>query len=120
MVSGGNLYELISNGNREAGKLREMLGKAGFTGDKLKELVAPIEPLRLAHRYDKKNTWLYTADHDQVVPPQHAEALRKAAGLDSDHQLMLPADHYTGIIYVPLVVQDIAKKIREELASREK
>ena len=120
MVAGGNLYELISNGNREAGKLREMLEKVGYTGDKLKQLVAPIEPLRLAHRYDKKNTWLYTASRDQVVPPQHAEALRIAAGLDRDHELMLIADHYTGIIYVPLIVTDIVKKIREELADREK
>lgn len=120
MVSGGNLYELISKGNREAAEMREKLAAAGFSGEKLKALVAPIEPLRLAHRYDKKNTWLYTADRDQIVPPEHAEALRKAAGLDPDHQLMLPANHYTGIIYVPLIVRDIARKIREELASRDK
>jgi hypothetical protein len=75
--------------------------------------------LRLAHRYDKRNVWLYTASQDQIVPPEHAEALRKAAGLEPDHQLMLPANHYTGIIYVPIIVQDIAKKIRHELASRE-
>ena len=78
----------------------------------------PIEPTRLAHRYDKKNVWLYTASRDQVVPPRHAEALRQAAGLGEDHQLMLFADHYTGIIYVPLIVTDIAKKIRDELSSR--
>lgn len=119
MVSGGNLYELITNGNREAAEMREMLKKGGYTGDKLKELVAPIEPLRVAHRYDKKNTWLYTASRDQIVPPKHAEALRVAAGLDADHQLMLSADHYTGIIYVPIIVQDIVRKIREELASRD-
>lgn len=120
MVSGGNLYELITKGNREAAEMREKLAAAGYEGDKLKALVAPIEPLRLAHRYDKKNTWLYTADRDQIVPPEHAEALRKAAGLDPGQQLMLPANHYTGIIYVPLIVKDIARKIRDELESREK
>ena len=118
MVSGGNLFELVSNGNREAGKLRDKLAEAGFTGDKLKQLLAPIEPLRLAHRYDAKNTWLYTANRDQVVPPRHAEELRIAGGIDKDHEMILFADHYTGIVYVPVIVADIAKKIREELSVR--
>jgi hypothetical protein len=112
------LYEVIQNGQREAGNMREMLAKGGYTGEKLRELVAPIEPLRLAHRYDRKNTWMYTANRDQVIPPHHAEELRKAAGLDQDHEMILLADHYTGIIYVPIIVADIAKKIREELSAR--
>ena len=120
MVAGGNLYELVTNGNREAGKMRDDLATAGFTGDKLKQLFASIEPLRLAHRYDRKNTWLYTANRDQVVPPQHATELRKAAGLPEDHEMILFADHYSGIIYVPIIVADIAKKIRTELASRDR
>ena len=118
MVAGGNLYELVTNGNREAGKMRDDLAQAGFTGEKLKQLFAGIEPLRLAHRYDRQNTWLYTANRDQVVPPHHATALRKAAGLDEDHEMILLADHYSGIIYVPIIVADISKKIRTELATR--
>jgi len=119
MVAGGNLYELVINGNREAGRMRDDLAQAGFTGDKLKQLFASIEPIRLAHRYDLKNTWLYTANRDQVVPPHHAAELRKAAGLAEDHEMILLADHYSGIVYVPIIVADIARKIREELASRE-
>ena len=118
MVAGGNLFELVTNGNREAGKMRDDLARAGYTGEKLKRLFSSIEPLRLAHRYDKKNTWLYTANRDQVVPPQHATELRKAAGLDEDHEMILIADHYSGIIYVPIIVADISKKIRNELSSR--
>ena len=118
MVSGGNLYELIMNGQREAGKFREMMEKGGYTGDKLKAVLAPIEPLRLAHRFDPKNTWLYTASHDQVVPPKHAEQLRKAAGLDPTHEMVMPADHYSGIIYVPIIVSEIVKRVRTELNSR--
>lgn len=120
MVAGGNLYEIVINGNREAGKMRDDLAKAGFTGDKLKQLFASIEPLRLAHRYDRDNTWLYTANRDQVIPPEHAAQLRKAAGLNEDHEMIMLADHYSGIIYVPLIVVDIAKRIRAELATRTK
>ncbi len=118
MVSGGNLFELVANGQREAGRLRDDLAKAGFTGEKLKQLLAPIEPLRLAHRMDPGNTWLYTANRDQVVPPQHATELREAARIDKDHEMILIADHYSGIIYVPVIVADIARKIRDELSSR--
>ena len=118
MVSGGNLYELITNGKREAGKMREMLAEGGYTGEKLRNLLAPIEPLHLAHRLDRATTWLYTADRDQVVPPEHAEALRQAAGLEKDHQMMLPADHYSGIIYVPIIVVEIGKRIRQDLDTR--
>jgi pimeloyl-ACP methyl ester carboxylesterase len=120
MVAGGNLFELVTNGNREAGKFREKMAEAGYTDDKLKQLLAPIEPLRLAHRYDAKNTWLYTANRDQVVPPHHAEALRLAGGLGKDHEMILLADHYTGIVYVPIIVTDIARKIRDELSARNK
>ena len=119
MVSGGNLYEVINNGTREAGKMREMLAQAGYTGEKLRDLVAPIEPLRLAHRYDKKNTWLYTASKDQVIPPERAKELRLAAGLDEDHEMIFLADHYSGIIYVPVIVTEIAKRIKNELADRQ-
>ena len=75
------MHEVISNGNKESAKMRETLAKAGIADDQLRQLLAPIEPLRLAHRYDRKNTWLYTASRDQIVPPQHAAALRIAAGL---------------------------------------
>ena len=118
MVAGGNLYEVIASGVREAGEMREMLAKGGYTGEKLRQLVAPIEPLRLAHRYDRKNTWLYTASRDQVIPPARAKELRLAAGLDESHEMMMYADHYSGIIYVPIVAREIAKRIREELKQR--
>lgn len=118
MVSGGNLYELITNGQREAGTFREMMEKGGYSGEKLRAVLAPIEPLRLAHRYDPKNTWLYTASRDQVVPPKHAEQLRNAAGLGPDHEMIMLADHYSGIIYVPIIVSDIVKRVRTELADR--
>jgi dienelactone hydrolase len=114
MVAGGDLYELVANGKREAGKLREMLAEAGYSGDKLRDLFAQVEPNRLAHRLDKEHTWLYSATRDQVVPPAHAFSFAKAAGLDDEHHIRLWADHYTGIVYMPVVVEGMAKKIRGE------
>ena len=112
MVSGGDLHGLVTNGQREAGQLREMLAEAGYTGDKLRAMLDQVEPLRLAHRLGAERTWLYSATRDQVVPPQHAMKLAAAAHLTEDHHTRLWADHYTGIIYVPVVVTSIVKHVK--------
>lgn len=111
MVAGGDLHSLVVNGQREAGKLREMLATAGYTGDKLRDLFNQVEPLRLAHRLDPATTWMYSATRDQVVPPIHAFKLAQAARLADDHHVQLLADHYIGIIYMPIVVDAMSKKI---------
>lgn len=114
MLSGGDLYNMVQNGKREAGKLREMLAEAGYTGDKMRDLFAQVEPLRVAHRLDPKTTWLYSATRDQVVPPEHTQKLADAAKLTGEHHFQMWADHYTGIVYMPAVVDRIAKTIHEQ------
>ncbi len=111
MVAGGDLYNLVLNGQREAGKLREMLVEAGYTGDKLRDLFTKVEPLRLAHRLDPGTTWMYSATRDQVVPPIHAMKLAEAAKLSDEHHIRLLADHYTGIIYMPVIVEGMSRNI---------
>jgi dienelactone hydrolase len=118
MVSGGDIYNLVANGQREAGKLREMLAEAGYTGEKLRNLFAQIEPLRLAHRMNPQTTWIYTATQDQVVPPIHAQKLADAAKIPEDHHIRMWANHYTGIVYMPVVVQSMSKKILEMSAKQ--
>jgi cephalosporin-C deacetylase-like acetyl esterase len=113
MVAGGDLLTLVTNGKREAGKLREMLAEAGYTGDKLITLFDQVEPLHVAHRLNPKTTWMFSATRDQVVPPLHARKLADAVKLSDDHHIQLFADHYTGIVYVPIVVDQMVKAIRE-------
>lgn len=112
MVAGGDLYHLVKNGQREAGKLRDMLEAAGYSGDKMRDLFTQVEPLRLAHRLNPETTWLFSATRDQVVPPPHSHKLAEAARLPEDHHIQLWADHYTGIIYMPVVVEQIVKNVR--------
>jgi hypothetical protein len=119
MLAGGNLYEVIMNGSKETKKIKEMIAEAKVPDDKVREILATIEPLRLAHRYNRQKTWIYTASRDQIVPPRHAHQLLEAAGLDKSQEMIFPADHYTGIIFVPVILSDIVKKIRDDLATRE-
>lgn len=111
MLAGGDLPALLENGQRDAAKFRAELERAGITGERLREIAAKIEPLRLAHRVDAGRTWMYTATYDQVVPPANSRVLAEAIGLDASHQIELAADHYTGIIFLPYVLQHMVREL---------
>ena len=104
MLAGGRLYELLQNGKKDAARVREQLAAAGISGARLKSLAWQIEPTRLAHRVDPQSTWLFSGTFDTVVPPENASALANAASLDETHHVRLPANHYSGIIYLPIVL----------------
>lgn len=91
--------------------MREKLAEAGLTGEKLRTLAFTIEPTRIAHRLDPARTWLYSASYDKVVPPENALALAKAARLESGHHIRMLANHYSGIIYLPVVLKDIHTQV---------
>jgi hypothetical protein len=111
MLAGGELYEVIQKGKRDTVKVREKLAEAGLEGEQLRSQLWTIEPTRVAHRLDPQRTWLFSGIFDTVVPPQHAHALANAARLDDTHHVQLLADHYTGIIYLPFVLDYISKQI---------
>lgn len=111
MLAGGDLYGVITNGTREAAQLRELLEQKGYTGEKLREIIQPIEPLRLAHRIRPDVTWIYSADKDQVVPLQNVQRLADAAKLPPDHHVTLWGDHYKVIVYFPVIIQHISERL---------
>ncbi len=113
MLAGGDLYDMLQHGQRDAAKVRMRLEEAGLTGEKLKSLIYHIEPNRLAHRYAAERTWLYSGTKDTVVPLRNAESLARAAGLTKTHHIHMNADHYSGIIYLPFVLNHMARKIGE-------
>ncbi|HVJ67501.1 MAG TPA: hypothetical protein VM510_05920 [Caulifigura sp.] len=112
MVAGGDLYGMMQRGEKEAAELRQRLESAGFTGDKLRDLMWVVEPTRLAGRLKPDRTWLYSAEHDRVVPMENALALKSAAGLPNDHHIRLPGDHVTTIVYLPVILDHVMKQVR--------
>lgn len=113
LVAGGDLLGVINNGIKEAADLRKNLAKAGFDGEKLRELAAAVEPNSLAHRIAPERFWLYTAKDDQVVPPASSLALKQAARLADDHHVELWGDHVRVIVYFPVIVDHIATRLDE-------
>jgi dienelactone hydrolase len=110
-LAGGELYDLIENGQRDAAKIRKQLAEAGVTGEKLKEITSHVEPTRIAHRLPAERTWLYSGTRDQVVPLKNALALATAAHLADDHHVQLNADHYSGILYLPKILAHMREQL---------
>lgn len=113
LLAGGNLQDVILNGNKDAAKTRERLAAAGVTVDQIKEIVRHVEPLRLAHRVRANDTWLYSGKDDDVVPPRCSKAFVDAAHLPAGHHIVLNADHYSGAIYLPQIVSQIRDRMTE-------
>ena len=111
ILAGGDLESMIQNGQNESAQVRRKLRQAGISDDELRKWIEPIEPLRVAHRLNPKRTWLFSGAYDQVIPKANSDALAKAAALDREHHIVMPADHYTGIIFMPVIVQKIADSI---------
>lgn len=112
MLAGGDLFDVIMNGAKDAAEYRKQLAAAGFTDQRLKTELRKVEPNRLAHRLDPQRTWLYSGKFDTVVPIKNARILAKAAGLDRSHHIEMLADHYSGIIYVPFVLEQMNSNLR--------
>lgn len=112
MLSGGDLYDIIQNGARDAAKVRERLEQHGISGDTLKELVSTVEPTRIAHRLDPQRVWLYSGLFDNVVPQRNSLLLAAAIGLPEDHHIRMPADHYTGVAFLPMVFAHIQQQMQ--------
>jgi len=111
LLAGGDLHDVITCGQKDSAKIRERLSTAGYTGERLKDLLWQIEPTRLTHRLDPTTTWLYSAKHDRVVPLKNANLLAKSVGLEPEHHLLLSANHYSGIVYFPVVLEHIVKQV---------
>lgn len=111
LLAGGNLFEMLQHGKRDAAKAREKLAAAGITGERLRALTHGIEPNRLAHRLRPECTWLYSGEYDTVVPIDNALSLATAARLDTTHHIRLSADHYSGIVFLPFILRHIREQI---------
>jgi dienelactone hydrolase len=114
LLAGGDVAGVIKNGAKDAARFREDLEKAGLDDQQVADALHSIEPLRVAHRLDPNRTWLYSGKFDEVVPLEHCERLAKAAGLADDHHLQLHATHYSGMIYLPVVLAQIHAHITAE------
>lgn len=113
MLAGGDLCDLLQSGQQDTANARRELEEAGISGDRLRALTQTIEPTRIGHRLDPQTTWLYSGTLDRVVPMKNALALARAARLDEQHHVRFLADHYSGILYLPKILDEMAERVRD-------
>ncbi|MEM9419974.1 MAG: hypothetical protein AAGA25_13115 [Planctomycetota bacterium] len=103
-LSGGDGVDILENGQKDAFHVRGALRHYGYSGDKLRALIEPVEPLHIAHRLDPKTTWMFNAKDDTVIPAKNAELLSEAIGLEDAHHVWMNGNHYTAFILLPGVL----------------
>jgi hypothetical protein len=108
MLAGGDLYGIVTNGQRDAIKFREGFAAAGYEGQDLKDLLNQLEPLRVADRLEATRTWLITAQFDDVVPPENSLKFAETAQLPADHHITYPTDHYSAALMLPTMAKTLA------------
>jgi len=112
-LAGGDLYSVLMDGKKEASQVREELLKSGMTEGDVRSMLNSIEPLRLAHRVDPARTWLFSALYDDVVPPRNAKLFAEAARLNSTHHMEMQANHYSGIVFLPSLTEQMVDIMSE-------
>ncbi len=114
LISGGDGYGVLMNGQHDAMFLRMALSRQGHRGVTLRKLLEPVEPLPVAHRLNPDRTWLISARDDLTIPRASSDALAQATGLDDEHRLWLSTNHYTTLLLMPAIAQHMADIILGE------
>lgn len=116
LLSGGDGVDILENGTKDAFHVRGALRHYGYVGDKLRDLLAPLEPLNLAGRLDPETTWMFNAKDDLVIPADNARRLAEAIGLDDSHHIWLPGNHYTAFLLLAGVLERVDLEMRNHAA----
>ncbi len=115
VISGADLYRVITEGKLDARTLRWQFRMAGLEGNRLREALDEVEPLHVAHRLDPARTWVFPARSDTVVPPECTRRLVERAGIAAEHVRPLPGGHYTSIFHLIGAVEEMARIVRQSL-----
>lgn len=115
MLGGADLSYLLLNSSRTTVQ-RKVLSDEGWTEEKLRLVLAPIEPLNFLDPTDSRPTYLISARHDNVVPLE--SSLKLQAALGNPEFLLLETGHYGGFLVKDRLVRSIASFFDASLRGR--
>lgn len=105
VVGGVDLAHILWHSSRVV-KERDILRRKGYTEDKLREALSPIEPAQFLPERKLKNSYVVAAKFDTVIPPVDTEKLIQALG--STQILRLDTGHYGGFFVQKRVQASVA------------
>jgi hypothetical protein len=104
VLGGADIAHIIWNSSRTV-REREMLRREGFTEDRLRAALEPIEPLRFLSRRSTGRSFVLAAAFDTVIPRGSTDALVKA--LPNPSKLFVDTGHYGGIFVERRLLREV-------------
>ena len=80
VLGGARLTDALYSGSREGRGARELLAKRGWTEEKVRATLAPLEPLAVAKGVPKTGVLMINCRADTVVPPESSRTYWEAIG----------------------------------------
>ncbi len=111
-ASGGDPVMVVEKGGFDALWMRQRLAKAGYSGQKLRALLDPMDPLAVAGRLDRETCWVYQAAGDGVFPQTCTDRLVAGIGLQKGHVMVKPGNHYAAMLWLPEIAEFMAGKMK--------
>lgn len=111
VLGGGDIAHILWHSSRVVVQ-REALRKMGYTESRLRDTLAPIEPLNYLPRTESGRTLVVAGKFDTVVPP--ADVKKLIDRLPESQSLWLDTGHYGGI-FVQRRVQRIVAGFLESV-----
>jgi dienelactone hydrolase len=111
LLGGGGLVEAYYDDPR-AKVVRQLWETFGGSKETLRKMIAPADPLTCAANLKDRKVLMIAAQHDEIVPPQMAEALWKASG--QQKIVWVDSGHYTAVFYIVPALGHIVRHFGSE------
>lgn len=116
LLGGVDFASIIWNSSRVVTQ-RDALRHQGYTESRIREELAPVEPLTYLPRKEPGDTFVITGKYDTVVPWANSQALVRS--LDHPKQLRLDTGHYGGIFVQRRVLREVARFFGDEMSGQD-
>lgn len=116
MLGGVDLAHIIWVSSRTV-REREMLRKQGFTEDKLRRALEPVEPLPFLRARTTGTTFVIGANYDTVMPRGSSDELIKALG--HPKTLFVDTGHYGGVFVERRLLREVGNFFGSEFAGKD-
>jgi cephalosporin-C deacetylase-like acetyl esterase len=109
LLGGGDLVDAYYDHPR-AWFIRQIYEACGGTKDKVRQLIAPVDPVTCADRLKGRPVLMIAARRDQIIPASATLALWSAAG--QPRIIWYDCTHYGAALYFAIIMRDVTAFLR--------
>jgi dienelactone hydrolase len=109
LLGGGGLVDAYYEDPRGA-IFRKLWETLGGTKERMKQIIAPVDPLTYAENLKERKLLILAAKRDDIVPPRCAEALWQATG--KQKIVWYNCTHYGAALYIVAALNQITEHFK--------